>query len=113
MRQGGGGGGGTTGNCDQWRNQSKISGGAKLHRLVQWRTQDSARGGHNQESGGSAPSRHGFLGFLQEKHFFQRSFLSKKDAREPPSGLNSPLLALLVDLRYCIKLVPVFVCRFG
>ena len=51
-------------------------------------------------SGGKAPSSHGFLGFLQEKYSFSRIFLSK-------SGLNPPLLALLVDLRYSIS---IFVC---
>ena len=35
-------------------------------------------------------------------------FLSKKDTRVPASGLNLPLLALLVDLRYSIS---IFVCR--
>ena len=58
-------------------------------------------------SGGTAPSRHEFLGFLQEKHSFQRSFfLSKKDTQVayPPSGLNPPLLVLFVDLSYSVSI---------
>ena len=58
---------------------------------------------------GRSPSRkrlrgHGFLGFLQEKHSLKRSFLSKKDTRVAPSGLNATLLALLVDLRRSISI---------
>ena len=59
--------------------------------------------------GGSAPSRHEFLGLLQKHSYLaHRSFLSKKDSRVPPRGLDPPLLALLVDLRYSIG---IFVCR--
>ena len=53
-------------------------------------------------SGGSAPSRHEFLGFLQKKTLILSVVVLSK------SGLNPPLLALLVDSRYSISIL---VCR--
>ena len=105
----------------QWRSQPKIFGGAKLHTLIQWCTQDSAKGGHNRGSGGlgtirqrlrwsgdRAPAATNIWGIYKKNTHFSLVFLAKKDTRVPPSGLNLPLLALLVGLRYCIS---IFVCR--
>ena len=42
-------------------------------------------------------------GCYKKNTHFSVVFLSKKDSQVPPSGLNPPLVALSVDLRYSIS----------
>ena len=91
---------------DHWRSQSKISGGGGGQNFIGFSSgapRIRQRGCPNRGYGGEAPSSHGFLRFCKKNTHFSIAFLSK-------NGLNPPLLALLVDLRYSIS---VFVCRLA